>query len=49
MKTEFSWNTLDDVEWWFDIGISYQKTHYHPEKRRVLAFAIGIATIYFRW
>jgi hypothetical protein len=48
MKTEFVWNNFDG-EWWFDIGISYQKTPFHPEKRRVLTFAIGIATIYFRW
>jgi hypothetical protein len=48
MIIEFHWNTLDDNEWWFDLGIGYQNTDYY-EYRKVFTIGLGIATIYFRW
>jgi len=45
---EFSLNTLDDKEWWFDLGISYSKANYH-EKKHVFTIALVFFTFYFRW
>jgi hypothetical protein len=48
MKIEIEWNKLDK-DWWFDLGIGYSKTEYHPRYKRVFTVALGIATVYFRW
>lgn len=48
MKIEISWNTLDDKEWWFDLGISYQNSNYYKYKK-VFTIGLGIATIYIRF
>lgn len=47
MKIEIWWNKLDD--WFFDLGISYQRTLYHPTHRHVFCIALGIVSINFRW
>jgi hypothetical protein len=47
MKIEIIWNELEG-DWWFDLGISYQKTPYHPEYKRVIAFSFIIFSIYIR-
>lgn len=47
MKIEFMLNKIEG-DWWFDLGISCQKTSYH-EKGWVFSIALGIATIYIRW
>lgn len=49
MNIEFSLNTFDNEEWWFDLGISCQKTEYYHNKKMVFAIGLGIATIYIRW
>jgi len=36
-------------DWWFDLGISYQKTYYHHTHRRVVTIAIAFFSIYIRW
>ena len=48
MNIELTLNTLDNKEWWFDIGMSYQKTHYH-EKKRVFTIALVFFSVYVRW
>lgn len=47
MKIECNWNTLDDKEWWFDLGIAYQNTDY--EYKKVLSIGLGFATVYIRF
>ena len=32
---EIKWNELEN-EWWFDLGISYQITPYHPKHKKVI-------------
>ena len=49
MKIEIALNTLDNKNWWFDLGISLQKTPYHHENKRVCAFEFIFFTIYLRW
>jgi hypothetical protein len=49
MIIEIGFNCLDGDNWWFDIGISCQKTENHPTKKMVFAIALAIATIYIRW
>lgn len=44
---EIEWNRLER-EWWFELGISLQKTSYH-EKNFVLAISFIIFTIYIRF
>lgn len=48
MKIEAVLNKLDS-DWWFDLGISLQKTEFHPGSKYVFAIALGIATVYIRW
>ena len=48
MKLEVALNTLDNKEWWYDLGISIQKTPYH-ENKRVCAVEFIFFTIYLRW
>ena len=48
MKIEIALNTLDNKDWWFDLGISIQKTPYH-ENKRVCAVGFIFFTIYLRW
>ena len=45
---EFSLNTLDKKDWWFDLGISFGKTAYHS-KKYVLTIALVFCSIYIRW
>jgi hypothetical protein len=48
MKVEFSRNKLDN-DWWFTIGISYQKTEFHDTYQKVFTIDLGFWTIYIRW
>jgi len=48
MKLEIIWNCLEG-DWWFDLGISCQKTNYHHNKKMVFTIALGIMSIYIRW
>lgn len=48
MKVEIVLNTLDNKEWWFDIGISYQTTSYYKTKR-VFTIALLFFSVYVRW
>lgn len=48
MKIEVSLHTLDDKEWWFDLGISIHRTPYY-EKKRVVTLALVFFSIYLRW
>jgi hypothetical protein len=36
-------------DWWFDLGISYNKTYYHHTYRRVVTIAVAFFSIYIRW
>ena len=49
MKLEVSTNTLDGKDWWFDLGVSCQKTNFHPDKTWLFSIALGFFTVYFRW
>ena len=49
MKMEVTLNTLDNKNWWFDLGISYQTTEFHPEKNHVFTIALVFFSIYVRW
>jgi hypothetical protein len=48
MKVEISRNKFDDSEWWFDFGISCQKTN---QKKLPMVFCIALMffSIYIRW
>ncbi len=48
MKIEVSLNTLDDKEWWFNLGLSYDKVHYH-EMKHVFTIGVIFFSIYVRW
>jgi hypothetical protein len=48
MKLEITYNTLDDELWWFDLGISAQKTFYE-KTNYVIAIGLIFFTIYIRW
>jgi len=37
------------ADWWFDLGISYNKTYYHHTYRRVVTIAVAFFSIYIRW
>lgn len=45
---EIKWNELEN-EWWFDLGISYQRTPYHPKHKKVITISLIIFSIYIRW
>ncbi len=50
MKIECNWNRIEyDDEWWFDIGVCYQKTQYHYKYIRVLTLSFIIFSLYIRW
>ena len=49
MNIEVSLNTLGDNDWWFDLGISIDKTEYHPTHRYVLTLGLAFFSIYFRF
>lgn len=49
MNVEFTLNRLGGGQWWFDLGISYQRTQYHTKRERLFAIGFGIATLYIRW
>ena len=49
MKIEFTLNTFHDGDWWIDLGISYQKTDFHPTHRRLFTVGLLITTLYIRW
>jgi hypothetical protein len=44
---EASINKLEG-SWWFDLGLSYTKTHYH-KKKNVFSIGFGFFTVYVRW
>jgi hypothetical protein len=46
---EFERNTIDDGDWWFSIGIAYQKTPFHPTHRKVVEWSLGFYSVYLRW
>ena len=48
MKIEFNTNKLDN-DWWFSLGISYQKTEFHSEFNKVCTVDLGFWTMYIRW
>jgi hypothetical protein len=48
IKVETSVNRLDD-DWWFELGITWQRTPYHREFGRLFSLGLGLFTIYFRW
>jgi hypothetical protein len=48
MKIEFNRNKLDN-DWWFSLGISYQKTEFHSEFNKVCTIDLGFWTMYIRW
>jgi hypothetical protein len=48
MKVEIVLNTLDNKEWWFDLGLSYQRT-LHPRTKRVFTIALLFFSVYVRW
>ena len=53
MRIECMLNNLDEDwmngDWWFDLGISYQKTEYHHQYRKVFTIALVFFSIYIRW
>ena len=49
MNIELTLNTLDNKEWWFDLGISCQKTDYHPQKKYVFTISLVFFSVYVRW
>lgn len=48
MIIEFNLNRLEG-DWWFELGISIEKTEYHPSKKMVLTIALAFASVYVRW
>jgi hypothetical protein len=48
MEIKTEWNKLDK-DWWFDLGICYERTYYNGDYNRVILIALGIATIYIRF
>jgi hypothetical protein len=49
MNIELTLNTLDNKEWWFDLGISCQKTNYHHQKKYVFTISLVFFSVYVRW
>ena len=54
MKIECMWHTLSDAdqwynfkEWWFELGISYQRTE--SLTKHVFAISLAVFSIYVRW
>lgn len=45
---EVSKNEIEN-EWWFDLGISFQKTNFHHEFKSVLTISIILISIYVRF
>ena len=48
MSIECMLNNLGG-DWWFDLGISYQRTDGHHKYRQVFTIAIVFFSIYIRW
>ena len=48
MDIECTLNRLEG-EWWFDFGISYQRTEYHHKHKRVITIALLLVSLYIRW
>lgn len=48
MKIEIYKNKLDG-DWWFDLGISCQKTDYNPRYKMVFIIALAFFSISIRW
>ena len=48
MKIQVLLHTLDNKEWWFDIGISYQKAIYN-RKKYLITIGIVFFSVYVRW
>lgn len=49
MNIECSWNTFDDGDWWYDLGLSYCKTKYHKQNKNVFTIGLLLLSIYIRW
>jgi hypothetical protein len=49
MKFELELNTLDHKEWWFNLGICFQKTTHHPSHKWVIVLGLGVFSIYIRF
>lgn len=48
MKIEILFNELCK-EWWFDFGVSFQRTKQHPTKDYVFTLSIIFFSIYIRF
>jgi len=48
MIAELCFNTVDSKSWWFDLGISFQRSQYR-QKNWVFTLALGFMTLYLRW
>ena len=48
MEFEIAFNSLDN-EWWFDLGISIQKTNFHHKYNYVCTISLGFISLYFRF
>ena len=48
MSIEYELNYLEG-DWWFDLGISYQKTPYHHEHKKVITVSLVFFSVYVRW
>jgi len=49
MKIEFGkHNILQDDVWWFELGITWQKTEWNKHKY-VFSIALGFCSVYFRY
>ena len=49
MIIELGLHTIDNEEWWFDLGVSYQTASYPRNKKHLFTIALIFFTIYFRW
>jgi hypothetical protein len=48
MKLEITLNEIEN-SWWFDLGISFQKTEFHHNKDYVFTLSIVFFSIYLRF
>ena len=48
MKVEIRLNELEN-DWWFELGVCFQKTEFHPTTRYVFTIGIMFFNIYIRF
>ena len=48
MNIECMLNCLES-DWWFDLGVSYQKTPYHHTHKKVMTLSLVFFSVYIRW